>query len=304
MKQVQRLLLGFCIALAGALIANLVHMPLPWLLGPLLLVAATRIRGVQSTCTRQLRNAGQWVIGTSLGLYFTPFVAANLVDHAGLILLGIAYALLLGFLGTWVLQRFAGLDFPSAWFGAAIGGASEMANMAERYRARTDLVVTVHSLRVLMVVVIVPFSFQWLGVMAIDPIAPGARAVHADGLLWLVLGSCALGWICARLRVPNPWVLGPMAFALAVTVQGIELKGPNEEGAAAVGPFVANPAGTLTNRIAVDIVLPTGLFYASDNGGLDSRTVSWTIQAQKIDDQGNPMGLPITLGTETHSISR
>jgi len=223
MEQIQRLLLGFGIALAGALIANLVHMPLPWLLGPLLLVAATRIRGVHSSCTRQLRNAGQWVIGTSLGLYFTPFVAANLVDHAGLILLGIAYALLLGFLGTWVLQRFAGLDFSSAWFGAAIGGASEMANMAERYRARTDLVVTVHSLRVLMVVVIVPFSFQWLGVMAIDPIAPGARAVHADGLLWLVLGSCALGWICARLRVPNPWVLGPMAFALAVTVQGIEL---------------------------------------------------------------------------------
>jgi len=223
MNLIQRLLLGFGIALAGALIANLARMPLPWLLGPLLLVAATRIRGVRSTCTRPLRNAGQWVIGTSLGLYFTPQVATNLVEHYVLILVAIVYALMLGFIGTWVLQRFAGLDFPSAWFGAAIGGASEMVNLAERHHASADLVASVHSLRVLMVVVIVPFTFQGLGILGTDPVVPGPRLVHTTGLLWLVLGSCTLAWVFRRLHVPNPWVLGPMAFALALTVQGIEL---------------------------------------------------------------------------------
>lgn len=84
-------------------------------------------------------------------------------------------------------------------------------------------------------------------------------------------------------------------------VQSIELKGPNEEGAATVGPFVANPAGTTTNRIAVDVVLPAGLFYANDDGGLDSRSVSWSLQAQQIDDQGNAVGSPIVLGNEAYS---
>jgi len=223
MNPLQRLLLGFGIALVGAWIANVVRMPLPWLLGPLLLVAATRIWGVRSTCTRPLRNAGQWVIGTSLGLYFTPYVAANLIEHYALVLVAIVYALILGFIGTWVLQRFAGLDFPSAWFGAAIGGASEMINLAERHRASTDLVASVHSLRVLMVVIIVPFSVQGLGIPGSDAVVPGPRLVHATGLLWLVLGSCVLGMVFQRLRIPNPWVLGPMAFALALTVQGIEL---------------------------------------------------------------------------------
>jgi len=223
MNQVQRVLLGFGIALLGALLANLVHMPLPWLLGPLLLVAATRIRGVRSTCTRSLRNAGQWVIGTSLGLYFTPHVANNLVEHYALILVAIVYALILGFIGTWVLQRFAGLDLPSAWFGAAIGGAGEMVNLAEHYRARVDLVASVHSLRVLMVVVIIPFSFQGLGILGTDTLVSSPRLVHAAGLLWLVLGSCALGWVFQRLRIPNPWVLGPMTFALVLTVQDMEL---------------------------------------------------------------------------------
>jgi len=223
MNPLQQLLLGFGIALMGALLANALHMPLPWLLGPLLLVAATRIRGVRSTCTRSLRNAGLWVVGTSLGLYFTPHVAANLVEHYALILVAIVYALILGFIGTWVLQRFAGMDFPSAWFGAAIGGAAEMVNLAERHRASADLVASVHSLRVLMVVIIVPFSFQGLGIQGADAIVPGPRLVHATGLLWLVLGSCALSVVFQRLRIPNPWVLGPMAFALALTVQGIEL---------------------------------------------------------------------------------
>lgn len=223
MDYARRLLLGLGIALTGALCANLAGFPLPWLLGPLLLVAATRIKGVQSACARQVRNAGQWVIGTSLGLYFTPHVAANLVDHYGLILLSVGYALFLGVAGTWVLQRYAGLDFRSAWFGSAIGGASEMVSMAERHHARADLVASVHSLRVLMVVVIVPFSFQLLGILGTDPVVPGPRVVQPMGLLWLVLGSCAAALLFRRLRVPSAWVLGPMFFALALTVQNIEL---------------------------------------------------------------------------------
>ncbi|MFA1603150.1 host specificity factor TipJ family phage tail protein [Alcaligenes faecalis] len=95
--------------------------------------------------------------------------------------------------------------------------------------------------------------------------------------------------------------LFPDNVVSSTAVQSIELKGPNEDGAATVGPFVANPAGTTTNRIAVDIVLPAGLFYANDDGGLDSRSVSWSIQAQLIDDQGSSVGSPIVLGSETYS---
>jgi len=94
--------------------------------------------------------------------------------------------------------------------------------------------------------------------------------------------------------------LFPDNVATSTAVQGIELKGPNEDGHAESGPFVANPAGTLTHQIALDIILPTGLFYANDQGGLDARAVAWTVRAQKIDDQGNEVGVPITLGSETY----
>ncbi|MHC3921515.1 host specificity factor TipJ family phage tail protein [Alcaligenes nematophilus] len=95
--------------------------------------------------------------------------------------------------------------------------------------------------------------------------------------------------------------LFPDNVVSSTAVQGIELKGSNEEGSGTVGPFVANPAGTTTNKIAVDMVLPAGLFYANDDAGLDSRSVSWAIRAQQIDDQGNLVGSSFALGTETYS---
>jgi sulfur carrier protein ThiS len=69
----------------------------------------------------------------------------------------------------------------------------------------------------------------------------------------------------------------------------------NEE----VGPFIANPAETLTNNLSIDIVLPRGLYYAADNGGLTNRTASWEIEARLIDDEGNAIGTWFVLGSET-----
>jgi len=219
----RQLFSGLGIALAGAWLAHLLHLPLPWLLGPLLLVAASRMRGVACACPRPLRRIGQWVIGISLGLYFTPQVAASLLGHWPLVVLAVVWALALGAVGCWVLQRFAAVDLASAWFGAAIGGAADMVNLAERHQAQSAVVSTVHSLRVVLVVLTVPFALQWLGFAVHTPDASQARAFSLLGLLALLAGSGTAAWLLQRLHVPNAWVLGPMLFALLFTVQEIHL---------------------------------------------------------------------------------
>ena len=57
-----------------------------------------------------------------------------------------------------------------------------------------------------------------------------------------------------------------------------------------VGPFVANPTETTTDLLALDVIMPKGLYYANDSGGLSSRTVSWEVQARLINDEGNALG--------------
>ena len=116
-----------------------------------------------------------------------------------------------------------GLGRSTAFFASAIGGASEMVLLAERHGARIDLVVSAHSLRLLMVVVLVPFGFQLAGLHGLDPTAPGPRHIDPLGLLMLSTACLAGALVMERLRLSNPWVLGPLTVALALTAGGVEL---------------------------------------------------------------------------------
>lgn len=69
----------------------------------------------------------------------------------------------------------------------------------------------------------------------------------------------------------------------------------------ALGPFVANPPLLKTNKIAIDVVCPRGLFYANDEGGLNAMSLSFRTEARTINDSGVATGSWVTLGTETIS---
>ena len=70
--------LALCAA-GGAALATL-RTPLPWMIGPLLTMAAWNFSGARLRSFRYGRQAGQLVIGTALGLYFTPVVARQVVS--------------------------------------------------------------------------------------------------------------------------------------------------------------------------------------------------------------------------------
>ena len=63
---------SFCFALFGAFIAQKLHLPIPWLLGPLFITALLKINNVPIECHKSARQIGLLIIGLSLGLYFTP----------------------------------------------------------------------------------------------------------------------------------------------------------------------------------------------------------------------------------------
>jgi len=68
-----------------------------------------------------------------------------------------------------------------------------------------------------------------------------------------------------------------------------------------VGPFTANPVDTSAGALGIDVVMARGLYYANDNGGMDSRTVQWRVEARSIDENGDPLAEWSVLDTETTS---
>lgn len=225
LRRAGRLALTLALGLAAALAARALHLPLPWMLGPLFATAACGVAGVPLVASNRLRNGGQWIIGMALGLYFTPAVVALIVRLAPAIALGVLWALLLAYGFYRFLRRVNGADLASAWFAATIGGASEMAMLAERYGGRIDRVAAAHSMRVLLVVSIIPFALQWTGVHGVDATPPAFAAVRPAGLA-LLLASTAAGIALAwRLRWPTPFVLGGLLVTIALTALGVPLSG-------------------------------------------------------------------------------
>ncbi|HZY17073.1 MAG TPA: AbrB family transcriptional regulator [Ramlibacter sp.] len=219
------------LALATALAFAWLHTPLPWMLGPLLATAAASVANAPTHSWTPLRNAGQWVIGAALGLYFTPQVTALVGQLWWAILLGIAWALLLGWAFGRGLHRLVQRHLPgtaaeqraTSYFAGAIGGASEMTLLAERAGARTDLVAAAHSLRLLIVTLTLPLAMAWIGMHGVDPSLPGPREVQPGGLALLAAATGAGAWAMARTGRANPWFLGALLVAMGLTMSGIEL---------------------------------------------------------------------------------
>ena len=74
----------------------------------------------------------------------------------------------------------------------------------------------------------------------------------------------------------------------APEVAGQELLAVVDEGDW-IGGFMANPPGTETDSIGIDVVLPRGLYYANDSGGLSDKSLSFEFEARRVDDKGNPL---------------
>ena len=214
--------LALAVALAaGALCAQL-HVPLPWMIGPMLAVAAVRIGGWHIVGPRGGRQIAQWIIGTALGLYFTPPVAARVGGIAWLLLVGALFAIALGYGCGFLLARLGGTDRTTAVFASVPGGAAEMAVLGERFGARVDQVAAAQSLRILMVVLIVPSVFAALRFHGADPFVAGATEVHWTALLTLLAATGVVGLALQRVGVPNAFVLGALAVVIPLTASGVD----------------------------------------------------------------------------------
>ena len=226
-----RILLTLLLAFAGAWACVALHTPIPWTIGPLLATAIASVFGFPTRSFVPLRNTGQWLIATALGLYFTPQVTTLVIRLWWAIVLAIVWALALGWIfGRWLHRGHArdigGDDAQqraTSYFAGSIGGASEMTLLAERAGGRTEMVAAAHSLRLLIVTLTVPFALTFSGMHGLDPALPGARIVQWPGLAILLALSLAGSFLMTRTGRANPWFMGALLVSMGIAMLGIEL---------------------------------------------------------------------------------
>lgn len=207
---------------AGYLFHRL-HTPIPWMIGPMIAVATLNLMGMRMHSPPYARQLGQVVLGSAVSLYFTPPVVAALAANLPAIIAATLSAFLVGGIGALTLSRVSGVDGRSTFFASIPGGAMAMSVLAERYGAQIAPVAIAHSLRVSIVVIVIPFALTYGGIplvaAAYRPDVPFDLAVLA---VWLPV-AFVLGLLSERLGLHNGSMLTPIFVGAALTVSGIQL---------------------------------------------------------------------------------
>ena len=198
-------------------------LPIPWMLGPMVAVAVFNLAGAPMDSPPYARQMGQVLLGSAVSLHFTPPVVSALAANWMPIVLATLATFLIGGLGALLLSRISGVERRSTFFASIPGGAMAMANLAHRYGAQIAPVAVAHSLRVSIVVIVVPFALTYGGIpleaAAYRPSMPLDLAVLA---LWLLAGF-VLGELSERLHMHNGYLLMPIFFGAAFTMSEVRL---------------------------------------------------------------------------------
>ncbi len=214
------LALGLCAA-AGALCASL-GTPLPWMIGPVLAMAACNFGGARLRAPGGGRQVGQVVIGSALGLYFTPAVAREVLSYWHLLIGAALFAIALAWACGWFLARTTDTDRTTAFFASVPGGAAEMTTLGERFGARVERVALAQSLRILVVVIVVPFALTYSGAHGADAYRPAPMLLDWAKLALLLAIGAAAGGAFALARAANAYMFGPLFAVIALTAGEVQ----------------------------------------------------------------------------------
>ncbi len=196
--------------------------PLPWMIGPLVLSATLSISGLlKIRVPVKTRPFGQMTIAAQVGLAFTPAALAALLDLAPVMVgTALASAACAGAIAI-VVARTSRIRLSQAFLSTFPTSPVEAAIMAERHGCDPAPVILAQTTRIAAVVILVPIAVFVLdgwpdrsGMMRggdFDPI----------GNIFLALLAITGALLFRRLRLSNPYFLGPLTFSAAASAIGL-----------------------------------------------------------------------------------
>ncbi|HAU34781.1 MAG TPA: hypothetical protein DCW76_10785, partial [Lysinibacillus sp.] len=192
----RHMLITLCIGLIGAVVFQLLHIPMPWLLGAITAVLIVQLStNVQLRWHSSFRNFGLIVAGYSIGFAFTPEAVQDIKLFLGSIVVINVIFILLFFGVSYLVAKRTDLDFATALTCCVPGGMAQVVAFAEEQGDMDMVVITFFQiLRVLLIVGFVPLMLTDVG---------GNSTMNNGMYTWGLIGIlivCGLaGWIAQKL---------------------------------------------------------------------------------------------------------
>lgn len=224
-RQILRFGWAFVLGTVGGMLALVLGLPLPWLLGSVIFVGlAAMFLPLRPEVPRNLRIGFVPVIGVSIGSAFTPDIVTEAVrwwPSLAALFLFIPAAHMLCFRALLYFD----LDRPTAFFGSVPGGLIESVVLGEEAGANVPLLTMLQFLRLILCIIIVPLGFsistgQAVGSGAGVTIGEPVQLALSD---WGILAICAVvgGIGGARIGFPAAVMTGPLLLSGLAHLAGI-----------------------------------------------------------------------------------
>ena len=206
-------------AIGGAIFQAL-SIPLPWMLGSMVVVAVGAAGGAPFKRSMTLRRVMLVVMGLLLGSFFNSETISHLSAWSVLAIVVSLYVIAMTISSLGLYRRIGDMSLPTAYFSSTPGGLGAMTVAGEEAGGDNQLIPIAHMIRIFCVVIAVPAYLTFVlkmdlvtrtGSIPIDILNPALR----DWLMWL--GCAGLGFLTARsIRLPFAEVLGPMLLSAVV----------------------------------------------------------------------------------------
>ncbi|WP_046213727.1 AbrB family transcriptional regulator [Paenibacillus wulumuqiensis] len=219
------------LALLGGLLFTWLHLPVPWLLGPMILVfIGSRIfRRLQLDWPAAIRDAGTIIVGYSLGLSLTFSTLSRIGQQLPSMIVMTVLLLLFSAATAYLISRWTGISFPTVLIGSIPGGLTQMVLLAQEIKGIDLTVVTFLQVsRLMMIVIFVPllifsplFGVDLNAVTeAITHTSPGWSSLPPT--IWLFAIVCPVAAVIGkRFHFPTAYMLLPMIVTAGIQLCGI-----------------------------------------------------------------------------------
>ena len=152
--------LTICLGAVGGALFAFLNMPLAWLIGSMCVTTTAALSGAPLQRSTRLFTAMVVVLGVMLGGAFTPDALERAYLWLGSITALLAYVAAVALAISLLLRRYFGFGRATAYFSASPGGLNFMVLMGGAMGGDERTIALMHSIRLLLTVLIIPFSFR------------------------------------------------------------------------------------------------------------------------------------------------
>lgn len=214
-------LLTLLVATAGGAVFKLIGIPLAWMLGAMAATGALAWHE-RAAVWEPTRPAALILLGLGLGQTFTPSVMQALALALPWLALAAFITMVVGALTARIFSRVAGTDARTSYYAAVPGGVILMAVLAQRAGVSVPAVTLAQTIRVMVVVVVVPPLVTWLAPHGgAEAFLPERPEVQPGGLVAMLAAGTAAALLMRRTGLANPWMFGPCLLVVALSAFGI-----------------------------------------------------------------------------------